>query len=402
VKIISILLRIHAVLLVIGVAVIFANSIASAQDVAKPQADSARSRLATILHEVRDEFNLPALGAAVVVDGKLLDYDAVGVRKRGEAVPVTRDDQFHLGSCTKAMTATLLARLIESQQIRESLTIAEAFPEWKETMLEEYRDVTFPMLLSHRAGFPPSGRSWPDGMSHLDVRNLPGEPPQQRLEYVRRMLLQKPVVEPGTSFSYSNAGYTVVAVMLEQALDTSWEKLMQQEVFEPLQMTTAGFGAMGTPGQIDQPWQHRALPVVSKITSTPIEPGPSADNPVSIHPGGGVHCSVRHWSQFVIAHLTGKSPAGTQYLTEKSLEFLHTPVSDGEYAAGWMILKRGWGDGTVLHHNGTNTMNFAIAWVAPKRKFAVLVVTNQAGSDEAKACDRVASSVIRNFLADKK
>ena len=46
-------------------------------------------------------------------------------------------------------------------------------------------------------------------------------------------------------------------------------------------------------------------------------------------------------------------------------------------------------------------MNFAIAWVAPKRKFAVLVATNQAGSDEPKACDRVASSVIRQFLADR-
>ena len=389
------------VALVTGLAAVLATSFVLAQDVTANQAENSSPELTKILQEVRDEFNLPALAAAVVIDGKLLAYDAVGVRKRDDEVAVTRNDQFHIGSCTKAMTATLLARLIDNGQISESLTIGEAFPQWKGAMLKEYLNVTLPMLVSHWAGFPPTGRSWPDGMSHQDVRDLPGAPSQQRLEYVRRMLLQKPVVEPGTSYSYSNAGYTVVAVMIEQALDTSWEKLIQKEVFDPLQMKSAGLGAMGTPGKIDQPWQHRALPVVSKLTSRPIEPGPSADNPVSIHPGGGVHCSVSDWSQFVIAHLTGKSPSGDQYLSEKSLQFLHTPFSEGDYAAGWMVLERGWGDGTVLHHNGTNTMNFAIAWVAPKRKFAVLVATNQAGSDEPKACDRVASSVIRQFLADR-
>lgn len=367
-----------------------------------PSVPAPHSSLTEILHDVREEYRLPAIAAAVIVNGKLQHYDAVGVRKYGEPEPVTRDDQFHLGSCTKAITATLLARLIEGQRIRESVTIAEAFPEWRDSMKKEYHDVTLPMLISHWAGFPPTGRSWPDGMSHRDVRQLPGDPRAQRLEYVRRMLLQKPVSKPNTRYSYSNAGYTVVAAILEKTLDRSWEKLIQQEIFGPLQMKTAGFGAMGTAGALDQPWQHRARPVGMNVESLPIEPGPSADNPVSIHPGGGIHCSVRDWSQFAIAHLTGKQPDGTRYLTAKSLRWLHTPYRDGGSAGGWKVLPRDWGDGNVLHHNGTNTMNFAIAWLAPRRKFAVLVVTNQAGHKEPIACDRVASAAIQKFLTHQK
>lgn len=384
-----------------AVVVNFLTCIAVAQD-SSPATVSNSSPLTKILHDVRAEYRLPAIAAAVIVDGMLLDYDAIGVRKYGESEPVTRDDQFHLGSCTKAITATLLARLIEQGRIRESLTIAEAFPEWRNSMRKDYHDVTFAMLISHWAGFPPTSRSWPEGMSHRDVRQLPGDPRAQRLEYVRRMLLQTPVSNPDTRYSYSNAGYTVVAAILEKTLNISWEKLIQQEIFDPLQMKTAGFGAMGTAGKIDQPWQHRARPEGSEAESLPIEPGPAADNPVAIHPGGGIHCSVRDWSQFVMAHLTGKQPDGTRYLTRKSLRWLHTPYRDGDYAGGWKVLPRKWGDGNVLHHNGSNTMNFAIAWLAPRKKFAVLVVTNQAGRDEPIACDKVASAAIREFLTRQK
>ncbi|MDA0284896.1 MAG: serine hydrolase, partial [Planctomycetota bacterium] len=57
----------------------------------------------------------PCHGAAVIVGGRLLAFDAVGVRKRGAAIVVTKDVHFHLGSCTKAVTATLIARLSQSR-----------------------------------------------------------------------------------------------------------------------------------------------------------------------------------------------------------------------------------------------------------------------------------------------
>ncbi len=94
------------------------------------------------LEVLRKQYNLPALAVVVVKDGKICDRAAVGLRKEGDPTPVTIDDQFHIGSCTKSMTATLAAMLIEDGKLRWNTTIAEVFPEWKSKMDKQYEDVT--------------------------------------------------------------------------------------------------------------------------------------------------------------------------------------------------------------------------------------------------------------------
>jgi hypothetical protein len=48
----------------------------------------------------------------------------------------------------------------------------------------------------------------------------------------------------------------------------------------------------------------------------------------------------------------------------------------------------------VYSHAGSNTMNYAVIWLAPKRDFAVLVVTNQGGSDATTGTDEAAAALI--------
>src|SRR4051812_33875208 len=80
------------------------------------------------LEAVRQKYHLPAIGSLLIRDGKITSKIA-GVRKVGDSTPATVDDQFHIGSCTKAMTATLLARYVEKGAIRWNETLAELFPE---------------------------------------------------------------------------------------------------------------------------------------------------------------------------------------------------------------------------------------------------------------------------------
>ena len=63
------------------------------------------------LDEIRKEHGLPAIAAAAIRRGKLIVNAASGLRKMGSDEPVTTDDQWHLGSCTKSMTATLAGML---------------------------------------------------------------------------------------------------------------------------------------------------------------------------------------------------------------------------------------------------------------------------------------------------
>ena len=73
---------------------------------------------ASVLEALRKKHNLFALAIVVVKDGKICDWVAVGVRKLGDFMPVTTNDLFHIGSCTKSMTATLAALFVEEGKLQ--------------------------------------------------------------------------------------------------------------------------------------------------------------------------------------------------------------------------------------------------------------------------------------------
>jgi CubicO group peptidase (beta-lactamase class C family) len=69
--------------------------------------------LGPMLEQIRAKHKLPGLAAVVLQGDKLVSEGVAGVRKAGATEPVGAADKFHLGSNTKAMTATLLAMLVE-------------------------------------------------------------------------------------------------------------------------------------------------------------------------------------------------------------------------------------------------------------------------------------------------
>jgi len=180
-------------------------------------------------------------------------------------------------------------------------------------------------------------------------------------------------------------------------MNTPWETLMKEMLFKPLGMKTAGFGAMGSPGRVDQPWQH----TIKDGKLRAIGPGRFSDNPPILRPAGTVHCSIRDWAKFITAHLKG-ARSSKSLLKPKTFEILHTPAFGGNYAPGWEVTERDWGGGKVLTHQGTNGMNFAVVWMAPKCDFAVLVTSNQGKGEASKACDEAVWTLIKKFLLNKK
>ena len=108
------------------------------------------------LKPIRQKFGVPAMAAALVTSEGIQFVGAVGVRKRGTEVPVALNDLWHLGSDGKAMTSTLIARLVERGQLKWDSTLAEIFPELAPQMNPDFQKVTLLQLLSHHAGLPPN------------------------------------------------------------------------------------------------------------------------------------------------------------------------------------------------------------------------------------------------------
>jgi CubicO group peptidase (beta-lactamase class C family) len=352
---------------------------------APPTGAKAPRDVSAVLARVREAAGLPAMGGAVVRGDGLVAIGVDGVRRRGSEAKATAKDRWHLGSCTKAMTATLLAMLVEEKRLAWDDSPIDVFPHLSGSDAR-WREATLYRLVRHRAGAPANldagglwGRLWA----------FHGPPLEARLVLVKGVLAAPP--GPLDAHVYSNAGYAIAGAMAERATKTPWEELMRKRLFEPLGMASAGFGAPGTKDALDEPLGHRT-------DGTPVEPGPGSDNPAAIGPAGTVHASLTDWGRFASLHLRG-ARAAQPGLSRTSFARLHEPprgLPGVAYAGGWIAAERPWG-GRVLTHAGSNTMWFCVAWLAPEKDFAVLVTCNQGGA--AEACDRAAAALIEDEQA---
>src|SRR6185295_9700436 len=114
-----------------------------------------QSFLEKTLATAREKDHLPAVAAVIQINGKIAAEAAFGVRALGHSEAVTTNDRWHIGSDTKAFTATMLARLVEKGVLHFDDALASSFPAFAETMNPAYRNVTVLQLLSHTAGLPP-------------------------------------------------------------------------------------------------------------------------------------------------------------------------------------------------------------------------------------------------------
>lgn len=344
---------------------------------------SGDPEIVDLLKPIRTQFGIPAMVAAVVTADGLQASAVVGVRKVGTDVAATLDDAWHLGSNTKAMNAMLAATLVEAERLRWDSSVAEVFPEVANDLHPDARAITLRDLLSHRAGVP----------ANLSLRRYAGSDVRDlRLRAVRRELAQAPKPPLDAGYQYSNLGYILAGAMIERVTDAAWEERMRTDIFGPLAMAETGFGGVGTPGKLDQPWGHddRGRPVSRN--------GPDMDNPPVMGPAGRVHAPIHDWAKFVADLLRGAQGLDG-LLSADAYRPLWTPPAGGTYGLGWMVLERDWANGAALHHAGSNTMNYSNAWVAPSGNLAVLVCLNRSGDEAFKASDAAVGALIRWWQA---
>src|ERR1022692_471279 len=141
--------------------------------------------------------------AAVVLRGNCIVGEGVaGVRRKGAADCITLEDRFHLGSCGKAMAATLVAMLVEEGRLSWTDTLGGIFAGTIKDIHPAWEKVTLPKLLAHCAGMRL--------LAHRSLRSRLGSPenlPNQRLEIARYTLSRAPDSAPRAKFTwlgYSN------------------------------------------------------------------------------------------------------------------------------------------------------------------------------------------------------
>lgn len=334
------------------------------------------------LKTLRTEAGTPGLAAGWQKRGSAATILADGLRSAGSDKVMTPADRFHWGSITKSMTATVAARLVEQGKISWISTLGEVLSGKK--MKDAYKAVTLLQLLSHRGGLQPNLNSL---VMMTYSRNESSDARAERLKYALAALDQKPAAKPGEAMIYSNSGFICAGVMLEIVTGRPWETLIGEELFGPLNLISAGFGAPGTKDQIDQPLGHTVGG--DKRTAMPVGPGKTTDNPTALGPAGRVHMSLIDMLTYLRAH----ADQPTSYLKPESWKMLHTPHFGGDYALGWMVRADG-----VLWHNGSNTLWYAESLFHPATGAVACAAGNDAAPQTQKAVSQAAASAFAAAL----
>jgi len=328
-------------------------------------------------HDARTRHSLQGMVCAVVGKEGVREIGADGNRQRGASDAITVDDRMHLGSCTKAFTATLAAVLVADGAIKWDSTVWDVLGKSNPTVNQAWREVTLEQLLRHRGGAPadPNATDWNAAFS------CRGSPRECRTAFVHAMLGRKTAQPPGL-YAYSNQGYALAGHMLEVAAGEDYEALLMRRVLAPLGITHAGFGPPSK-SVATSPKGHDKL-------GAPLD----IDNPSAIAPAGTLHMPLGDWAKFVAFHL-GASPPKELEGAARLLEPLHAPSKQAPHEAlGWATATREWG-GAVLTHTGSNTKWYCAAWLSPEKGFAVLAATNQGGDRAERACDEACAQMIR-------
>ena len=342
---------------------------------------AASPDLNATLERAMSGHEVPGLAALVIRDLKAGGEAVRGVRRIGEADPVRPGDRWLLGSNGKAMTATLVARLVDRGKLSWDTPLERMLPQLSAGMRPEYRGVTLVDLLSHRAGLP---ENLGDEAYFRSLYDDPRPPAAQRLAYIQRALAEAPIGPVRGKPSYSNTGFVTAGVVAERAADSDYEALMEQEVFRPLGMTSAYFLPWRPPGPVGHVDRRPAL--------RKYDP-----NPPMLDPAGGASMSLPDWAKFCIDQLAGARGQG-RLLTPASYRRLQTDHDDGfGFGLGWGVSDKVLGrQGPALTHSGSDGNWYAVVVLLPQGGDGVLVAANAADS---MGGDRAAVAVAREVLA---
>jgi CubicO group peptidase (beta-lactamase class C family) len=325
----------------------------------------AAERIAEILEARRSEQHIPGFAFALVQQDRLELVLVRGVRDVERALPVTPDTVFPIGSCTKAFTSMALG-IAQDQHLLSLDDPPRRFLPWFH-MADPRADaeVTLRDMLSHRTGLK----------AKADLAATPGV--LSREEYVRAATAAKPAAPFRTAFQYSNAMYSAAGEVLGSAYHSSWENVIQQQIFAPLGMTASRTSVRDAATVADHATGYVYVPQTGGWRAVP--PPASLQ---ALAPAGSIASTARDMAQW-LRLLTGGGRIADrqedrQIVSVATLQELFAPQipidAKMSYALGWVTYT--WDGEQVVEHNGGSEGISALVSFIPSQRVGFVFLAN--------------------------
>jgi D-alanyl-D-alanine carboxypeptidase len=340
------------------------------------------------IDKIRTEYNVPELAYAVIYNDSIKVENVIGTKRLvmktdsvAISIPAAQSDLFHLGANTKAITAYLIMKLAKNNVLKLSTKLIEVFPDFKGVIRAEFDNITIENLLSHRAGV----QVFDAGEDFKRIPVFKGSMIEKRKAFSKWVLKFQRIVNKAKTFTYSNAGYTILSSVIEAYTKENFEtyatKTMQADFGVALQF--------GWPNNINgnQPWGHWLLND-SLVSLSPEHPY-HLDSLFSA--AGDGNMSLGDYTKFIKEQMSGLN-GNSSLLSQKEFEYMHYAYP--EYALGWGNFTNK--DNHISAHDGSAGTFYAHTIIIKEKKIAVVVLSN---SGVTKSIDGIYKT--RDFLIKK-
>jgi len=338
-----------------------------------------------VRHEMKKR-DVTGLSIALVDDQRLVWAEGFGYADKAGNVPASPETVYRAGSISKLFTATAAMQLAERGKMEIDRPLGDYLPGFSiRTRFTDPAPVTPRSIMTHHSGLPS------DYMKGMWARN-----PEPFTRVADRLKDEFAANPPGTVFSYSNLGMTLLGDAIGKVAGRDFASHVRVQILLPLGMSHSYF----SPSRDRTPLAAKGYRKGSEME----------DPPLRDVPAGGLNTSVLDLSRFVRMVFAGGKAGDRQIVKPETVAEMLRPQNadvpldlDVRVGLGWML--GGLGDtdirngGPVAHHAGATLLFHGQMIVLPERKLGVVVLAN---SDAARGVvGKVAAEALKLALEAK-
>ncbi|MFK7813108.1 MAG: serine hydrolase domain-containing protein [Maribacter sp.] len=343
-------------------------------------AQEKNSQIQTQLDKIIANKTVMGVATACSVDGKTLAQAAAGYADKGTGKQFEIDTKLRMGSIAKTMTALAIMQLVEQGKLDLDIPIQTYIPDYPK---HDKTQITTRHLLSHTSGI--SGyKDGRESNTTIEYSNL-----HDALSLFKDRDL---LFEPGTQYSYTTYGYTVLGAIMESVTGQTFEAYMQENIFAKADMTNTGIEKFGEELKNESKLYHR--------NNGKGKAKPTKENNLSNRiPAGGFYTTVVDMLKF------GNAVLNNKFVKEETLTLMREhhsleKVNNG-YGFGWFLYGRGENpEGALIGHPGGQTGNTSQLFILPKRKIVSVILANT--SRAQSSIDPIAGELLTMALEHSK
>lgn len=317
-----------------------------------------------------ERYKVPGIGIGTVEVGKIQSVEMYGFEDTEKTKLMREETLFRAESITKMFTTYGIMKLVEEGKIALNDPVSQYLTRWHiPESAYNTGEITFKTLLNHSSGLP-------SGIFDIYTKNETPPSLEEALSGHSHNPEAKPDIAPGTVFRYSNQGYALLELLIEEIAQQPFEDYMAENILSPLNMTHSTFK-----------WNQYVAEHITEQYDEHNRLIPNYRSPVMAN--GGLHTNVPDLLHFLLFWVNDQQDdVPSSFLSEESLNTMHAEQIQtsgfhrffSQYYGLGHFIDYSESDQKIIFHMGQGAGGLTLLVGIPQKEIGLVILTNSTRS----------------------